>query len=58
MENIQKPTASRAMLFGIVGGIIGSLALWVKKQYQFCPKGNQAWSKLEVCVPYQVATSL
>ena len=31
MENIQKPTLSRAVLFGVIGGIIGSLAMIAPK---------------------------
>lgn len=44
MENIQKPTSSRAVLFGIVGGIIGSLVMI----------GPKMISNIQLEMPYNV----
>jgi len=44
LENIQKPTVSRAALFGIVGGIIGSLAMI----------GPKMISNIQLEMPYNV----
>ena len=44
MENIQKPIASKAVLFGIVGGIIGSLAMIAPKMI----------SNIQLEMPYNV----
>ncbi len=44
VENSQKPTASRAVLFGIIGGIIGSLAMI----------GPKMISNIQLEMPYNV----
>jgi len=44
VENSQKPTASRAVLFGIIGGIIGSLAMI----------GPKMVSNIQLEMPYNV----
>jgi len=44
MENIQKPTVSKAVLFGIAGGIIGSLAMIAPKMI----------SNIQLEMPYNV----
>ncbi|GFN42017.1 MAG: hypothetical protein YK1312THETA_2180002, partial [Marine Group I thaumarchaeote] len=44
MENIQKSTASKVVLFGIVGGIVGSLAMI----------GPKMISNIQLEMPYNV----
>jgi len=44
VENSQKPTASRAVLFGIIGGIIGSIAMI----------GPKMISNIQLEMPYNV----
>ena len=44
MENTQKPTASKAILFGIIGGIVGSLAMI----------GPKMISNIQLEMPYNV----
>ena len=44
MENIQKPAASRVILFGIIGGIVGSLAMI----------GPKMISNIQLGMPYNI----
>jgi len=44
VENIQKVTASKAVLFGIIGGIVGSLAMI----------GPKIISNVQLEMPYNV----